>query len=234
MGFMSAATSNGVSKASPKTATTNPATIRLAVGLRFPLFRAGVRALVADDRAIDIVGEADSDCALVDLVRESTANIALVCIKVPGPGCREIIRQLRESRPGVGVLVMTMRFSADFGLDALRHGAAGYVSNDREMAEILTAIQTVGSGGRYVPAEIADLLVSELTEPRSAPTRQLSPREGAVLKGIVEGRSHKEIAAELRVSAKSVGTYRSRVLRKLGLRTTVDLVRYAVRREGQL
>lgn len=212
--------------------TASPAAIRLAVGLRFPLFRAGVRALIAGDHAIAIVGEADSDCALVDLVRESTANIALVCIKVPGTGCREIIQQLRGSRPGVSVLVMTLRFSAEFGLDALRHGAAGYVSNDREMTEILTAIRTVGSGGRYVAPEVAELLAAELTQPRSARTRRLSPRECAVLGGLVEGRSHKQIAAELDVSAKSIGTYRARVLRKLGLRTTADLVRYVVRREG--
>jgi two-component system, NarL family, invasion response regulator UvrY len=206
--------------------------IRLVVAAPLPLIRAGFRNLVAGDCSITIVGEADSAAALLDLLRKTTANVALVCFRLPGTGYRELIRQLRESNPGVGVLVMSLRFSAELGVDALRHGAAGYVSNDREMTELLAAVRTVGSGGRYVSSEMAELLATELAQPRPARTRRLSPRECAVLGGIGEGRSHKQIAAELAVSAKSVGTYRSRVLRKLGLRTTADLVRYVVRREG--
>jgi DNA-binding NarL/FixJ family response regulator len=211
---------------------TSPAPIRLAVGLHYPLIRAGVRQLVSSDQSIAIVGEADNSCALLDVVRSTNANVALLCIRLPGLGYRDIIRQLRESSPGVGILVMSLRFSADLGVDALRHGAAGYLSNDRALSEILAAIRTVGNGGRHVAPEVGELLAAELTPQRTARTRRLSPRECAVLGGLAEGRSHKQIAAELEVSAKSVGTYRSRVLRKLGLRTTVDLVRYAMRNEG--
>jgi two-component system invasion response regulator UvrY len=232
MGSMPATARKSVPTAFHEAPVSGQADIRLAVGLQYPLIRAGVRELVANDSTISISGEADSSCALLNVVRNSDANVALVCIKLTGKGYREIIRQLRESRPNVAVLVMSLRFSADLGVDALRHGAAGYISNDREIGEILTAIRTVGAGGRYVAPEIAELLAAELTHPRSTHTRRLSPRENAVLGGLVEGQSHKQIAATLAVSAKSIGTYRSRVLRKLGLRTTADLVRYAVRREG--
>jgi DNA-binding NarL/FixJ family response regulator len=209
-----------------------PAPVRLAIGLQYPLIRAGVRELVAGDPSIAIVGEADSSQALLDLVRNSDANIALICVRLPGTGYRELIRRVREARPGIGVLLMSLRFSAELGLDALRHGAAGYVANECPIAGILAAIRTVGSGGRQVAPEVAELLAAEFTTHRSAPTRRLSPRERAVLDGIGEGRSHKQIAAALNVSAKSIGTYRSRALTKLGLRTTADLVRYTVRREA--
>jgi DNA-binding NarL/FixJ family response regulator len=232
MGSMTATAKKRVPTAFRETPVSGPAAVRLAVGLQYPLIRAGVRELVAGDPSIAIAGEADSSCALLDVVRHSDANVALVCVRLTGNGYREIIRQLRDANPQVGVLVMSLGFSADLGLDALRHGAAGYVSNDREIGEILAAIRTVGAGGRYVAPEVGELLAAELTRSRSAHTRRLSPRESAVLGGLVEGQSHKQIAAALAVSAKSIGTYRSRVLRKLGLRTTADLVRYAVRREG--
>ncbi len=216
-----------VSEAAVATSTS----IRLAVGMQYPLIRAGVRALIAGDRSISIVGEADTGPALLDLVRESDANIALLCVRLPGAGYRELIHALREARPGIGVLLISLRFSAELGLDALRHGAAGYIANECPTAGILAAIRTVGSGGRQVAPEVAELLSAEFAGRRSMPTRRLSPRECAVLDGIVEGRSHKQIASKLNVSAKSIGTYRSRALIKLGLRTTADLVRYGVRRE---
>jgi two-component system, NarL family, invasion response regulator UvrY len=213
-------------------AAAKPAQVRLAIGLQYPLIRAGVRELVAGDPSITIVGETDSSHALLDLVRENDANIALVCVRLPGTGYRELIHRLRDARPGIGVLLMSLRFSAELGLDALRHGAAGYVANECPIAGILAAIRTVGSGGRQVAPEVAELLAAEFTTRGSAPTRRLSPREREVLDGIGEGRSHKQIAAQLNVSAKSIGTYRSRALTKLGLRTTADLVRYSVRREA--
>ena len=212
-------------------AVANPAPVRLAIGLHYPLIRAGVRELVAGDQSIAIVGEAETSQALLDLVRETDASIALICVTLPGAGYRELIRRLREARPGIGVLLMSLRFSAELGLDALRHGAAGYVANECPMAGILAAIRTVGLGGRQVAPEVAELLSAEFAARSSARTRRLSPRECAVLDGIVEGRSHKQIASQLNVSAKSIGTYRSRALIKLGLRTTADLVRYGVRRE---
>ena len=229
---MSAEFSSTVPAAFRDTTKPSRSPIRLVVAVQYPLIRAGIRELVARDHAITIVGEAHTASELAELVRERSADVALVCIRLHGASYGEIIRQLRETSPGIGVLLMSLRFSAELGLDALRLGAAGYVANECPEAGILAAIRTVGSGGRQVAPEVAELLAAELSHPHSARTRRLSPRESAVLGGIVNGRSHKEIAAELDVSAKSIGTYRSRVLRKLGLRTTADLVRYAVRREA--
>jgi two-component system, NarL family, invasion response regulator UvrY len=213
-----------------RTAGDGSRVIRVVVAENYPLMRAGFRDLLTRDRSVEIVGEAENSAALVVMLRSVSADVAIVCGDNPGPGLANLMRQLRATYPALAILVMTMRAAAEIGVEALRLGAAGYVSKDRAGPELLMAVKTVGAGRRYVSPEVAELLADRLE--RTTRTHRLSPRENAVLVGLADGRSHKQIAAELAVSPKSIGTYRSRVLRKLGLRTTADLVRYTIRRDG--
>jgi two-component system, NarL family, invasion response regulator UvrY len=201
--------------------------LRLIVADDHPLIRAGFRQLAAGDPAISVVGEAVDGRSLLELLHTTPADIIILDINMPGPGFRELIRKIRTEFPKVRVLVVSMYPEGELALEALRAGAAGYVNKTHAESELLAAVRKVGHGGRFITPALAEWLVTE-TEAGSSAGRRLSRREREVLELLAEGKSHKEIAATMSISPKTIGTYRSRLLRKLNLKTTADLIRYAV------
>ena len=201
--------------------------LRLIVADDHPLIRAGFRQLAAGDQAISVVGEAVDGRSLLELLHTTPADIIILDINMPGPGFRELIRKIRTEFPKVRVLVVSMYPEGELALEALRAGAAGYVNKAHAESELLAAVRKVGHGGRFITPALAEWLVTE-TEAGSSAGRRLSRREREVLELLAEGKSHKEIAAIMSISPKTIGTYRSRLLRKLNLKTTADLIRYAV------
>jgi two-component system, NarL family, invasion response regulator UvrY len=201
--------------------------LRLIVADDHPLIRAGFRQLAAGDQAISVVGEAVDGRSLLELLHTTPADIVILDINMPGPGFRELIRKIRTEFPKVRVLVVSMYPEGELALEALRAGAAGYVNKAHAESELLAAVRKVGHGGRFITPALAEWLVTE-TEAGSSAGRRLSRREREVLELLAEGKSHKEIAAIMSISPKTIGTYRSRLLRKLNLKTTADLIRYAV------
>jgi two-component system invasion response regulator UvrY len=201
--------------------------LRLIVADDHPLIRAGFRQLAAGDPAISVVGEAVDGRSLLELLHTTPADIVILDINMPGPGFRELIRRTRTEFPRVRVLVVSMYPEGELALEALRAGAAGYVNKAHAESELLAAVRKVGHGGRFITPALAEWLVTE-TEGGSSAGRRLSRREREVLELLAEGKSHKEIAAIMSISPKTIGTYRSRLLRKLNLKTTADLIRYAV------
>ena len=201
---------------------------RLIVADDHPLIRAGFRQLAARDPTISVVGEAVDGRSLLELLHTTSADIVVLDINMPGPGFLELIRQIRKEYPRVQVLVVSMYPEGELSLQALRAGAAGYVNKTHAESELLAAVRKVGQGGRFITPALAEWLVTE-TEAGLSPARDpLSAREREVLGLLAEGKSHKEIAAAMSISPKTIGTYRSRLLRKLNLKTTADLIRYAV------
>jgi two-component system invasion response regulator UvrY len=199
---------------------------RLIVADDHPLIRAGFRQLAASDPTIRVVGEAVDGRSLLELLHTTPADIVVLDINIPGPGFLELIRQIREKFPKVQVLVVSMYPEGELALQALRAGAAGYVNKTYAESELLAAVRKVCHGGRFITPALAEWLV---TETGLAPERgRLSSREREVLELLAEGKSHKEIAATMSISPKTIGTYRSRLLTKLNLKTTADLIRYAV------
>jgi DNA-binding NarL/FixJ family response regulator len=201
--------------------------LRLIVADDHPLIRAGFRQLAAGDPAISVIGEAVDGRSLLELLHTTPADIVILDINMPGPGFRELIRRIRTEFPKVRVLVVSMYPEGELALEALRAGAAGYVNKTNAESELLAAVRKVGHGGRFITPALAEWLVTE-TEAGSSAGRRLSRREREVLELLAEGKSHKEIAAIMSISPKTIGTYRSRLLRKLNLKTTADLIRYAV------
>lgn len=200
--------------------------IRLIVADDHPLIRAGFRQLAATDPTIRVVGEAVDGRSLLELLHTTPADIVILDINMPGPSFLELIRRIREEFPKVRVLVVSMYPEGELALQALRAGAAGYVNKTHAESELLAAVRKVGRGGRFITPALAEWLVTE-TEAGFGRDR-LSGREREVLRLLAEGKSHKEIAAAMSISPKTIGTYRSRLLRKLNLKTTADLIRYAV------
>jgi DNA-binding NarL/FixJ family response regulator len=148
---------------------------------------------------------------------------------MPGGGGLEILGDIRESNSNLPVLVLSMHPEEQFAARVLRLGAHGYMVKESAPEELVTAVRTILKGQRYLSTSLA----ARLGDPAKAATVQyphetLSEREFLVLRGIVSGKSMKEVAAELGVSAKTVTTYRTRTLRKLGLKSNAELVQYAM------
>ena len=203
--------------------------IRLLIADDHPVVREGLRRLITDATDMTVVAEAATGSEVVDQALRSDLDVVLLDISMPGPGFLEVMRQVRERRRNLPILVLSAHPEDRYALRALRSGAAGYLTKSRSPEELVEAIRKVYGGGRYVTATLAEKLafnVTEESEPR--PHHQLSDREYQVLVRLAGGKLVKEIAAELDLSPKTVSTYRTRILEKLELSTTADLVRYAL------
>jgi DNA-binding NarL/FixJ family response regulator len=206
--------------------------IRLLVADDHPIIREGLKRIVAECPDMTVVAEAVDGDGLLSLLADVTADVLLLDISMPGPGFLELMRELRSSWPDLRILIISAHPEDMFAVRSLRAGAAGYLSKDQSPDRLAEAIRRIHRGGRYVTPSLAEKLASELAPDEERPAHsQLSDREYQVLSLLGSGGSIKEIAEQLSLSSKTVSTYRSRVLEKLGLKTTADLIRYAIEHE---
>jgi DNA-binding NarL/FixJ family response regulator len=162
-------------------------------------------------------------------VRATHADVLLLDITMPGALFPDILMRLSEERAELRVLVLSMHPEQQYAVRALRNGAAGYLTKDRSPEELITAIRTVASGGRYVTSTMADRLAAVLGSDPFVPLHErLSDREHEVLGLLAAGKTLRQIAERLSVSPKTVSTYRARIIRKLHMRTNAELIRYAL------
>lgn len=203
--------------------------IRVFIADDHYLIRAGFRQLAADARDLEIVGEATDGSALLQEVERTRADVVILDISMPGPGFVALLQELKCRLPRVRVLVVSMHPEGELAMEALRAGAAGYVSKAQVSTDLVAAVRKVHQGGRYVSPALAERLAAELASGSpAAPHLALSARERQVLCLLAAGKSNKEIAAAFAVGPKTVSTYRARVLRKLHLANNADLVRYVI------
>ena len=203
--------------------------IRVVIADDHPMLRHGIKAILADAPDVQVVAEASSgDDVLAKLAGEA-ADIALLDVSMPGPGILALLRRIAEGHPRTRAIVLSAHPEEQYAVRALKAGAAGYVTKDRSAEELLTAVRKVAKGGRYVSNSLAQLLASELGRAGESQAHEtLSEREFEVLRLLGSGKSVKEVAAALDVSPKTVSTYRARLLEKMKLKTTADLIRYTV------
>ncbi|HEY7237475.1 MAG TPA: response regulator transcription factor [Gemmatimonadaceae bacterium] len=201
--------------------------IRILIVDDHPVVRAGLRRIAEDDRGITVTAEAPSgDDALIAL-REHVADVILLDVSMPGSPFTETLRRLREAHPTVRILVLSAHPEDQWAVRALRGGASGYLTKDHSPEQLLDAIRRVHRGGRYVSPTLAERLAAQLGQDFvGAPHEQLSDREFDVLRGLGTGRTVKQVAVELGLSPKTVSTYRTRLMEKMGFATNADLVRY--------
>jgi DNA-binding NarL/FixJ family response regulator len=195
------------------------------------LIREGVRRVIEQQPGMEVVAEAQSGDEVLALVETHEIDILVLDISMPGPGFLSTLERVRSLRPRLPVLVLSVYPEKDWAVRALRAGAAGYLSKSYDTEELIEAIARLQRGGRYVSDEVAEQLAFSLGPAFDRPPdEELSNREYEVLCLLADGKLVKEIAARLRISPRTVTTYRSRALHKLGLETTADLIRYALER----
>lgn len=193
------------------------------------LVRRGLRDLLRQEFPEVCIAEAADSAAAIDLLRQPGWDLLLLDISMPGRSGLEVLEEARRLCPRTPVLVLSMFPEEEFALRAFKLGASAYLNKQGAGDELLIALRKVLAGGKYVSAALAEKLAARLggVDP-IAPHEALSNRELQVLRRIAAGRTLKEIAAELSLSEKTIGTYRLRLAEKMGLSTNVELARYAL------
>ena len=202
--------------------------IRLLIADDHPIVRAGLRRIAEEDRSISVMAETASGDETIAAMQKTPVDVVLLDVSMPGGSFIETLRRLRGGHPSVRVLVLSAHPEDQWAVRALRAGASGYLTKDHSPEQLIEAVRRVHRGGRYVSATLAEKLAAHLGPTfGGAPHELLSDREFEVLRHLGTGRSVKEVADELALSPKTVSTYRTRLMEKMGLSSTSDLVRYA-------
>lgn len=200
------------------TAAAATTAIRIMIADDHPVVRAGIVRLLEEASDLSVTCEAEDGEALLRQVADAPADVLLLDVSMPGPGFLETMHQLRARRPGLPVLVLSVHPDSEYAHRALEAGARGYVCKDRSPEELADAIRTVHRGDLYRHAANGPTL----------PHDALSAREFQILCHIGSGIGVTEIATNLNLSPKTVSTYRSRLLAKLGLSNNADIMRYVI------
>jgi two-component system, NarL family, invasion response regulator UvrY len=197
------------------------------------IVRDGLRRLLMSEFPQALVTEAADGDQAVEQVRTNPWDLVILDLSLPGRGGLDALKEIHALRPDAPVLVMTMHSEDQYALRAFRAGAAGYITKGNGVDEILQAVRRVRAGGKYVTPAIAEKLAANLARDDlgGPPHEALSNRELQVLRLLGAGKTVKEIGYELSLSEKTISTYRTRILEKMNLRTTAELIRYAIRSE---
>ncbi|AJZ58018.1 response regulator transcription factor [Paraburkholderia fungorum] len=194
------------------------------------LVRDGLRHILKGASGFEVIGEANDSASTIALIRAQTADVLVLDLSMPGRNGVELIKQIKEEKPALRILVLTMHAEQQYAVRAFKAGASGYLTKESASAELVAAVTKVAAGGVYVSLAMAERFAQSLNEPVDLlPHQRLSDREFDVLKRIAAGQTITEIAAELCVSAKTVSTYKTRILEKMQMPHEAALVRYAMR-----
>lgn len=201
--------------------------IRLLIADDHPIVREGLRRIAGDQPGISVVAEASSADEALLRVKDTAIDVVLLDVSMPGPSFIDVLQEIRREHPSIRVLVLSVHPEDQWAVRALRAGAAGYLTKDHSPEQLIEAIRKVYRGGKYVSAALAERLASGLeTGSAIAPHESLSDREFEVMQALGTGLSVKDVAGGLKLSPKTVSTYRARILEKMQMETNADLVRY--------
>lgn len=193
------------------------------------LVRTGIKRLLEDSNQVKIVGEAESGEASLQMAQTLKPDVILMDVNMPGIGGVEASRRILQRNPAQKIIILTIHTEQTFPKRLLEIGAKGYLTKECDINEMISAIKQVNNGGSYIEPRIAQqLALSMLPGNSENPVDRLSRREFQVMLMISHGQSNNEISEKLCLSPKTVSTYRSRLLEKLGAHNEVDLVKIAV------
>ncbi len=206
--------------------------IRVLVADDHAIVRRGLRQILQELPGIDAVDEASNGQEALARVRKGEYQLVLLDISMPGISGLDVLKQLRAERPKLPVLMLSMHPEEQYAVRALKAGAAGYLTKETASEQLATAVTRIIEGRKYVSETLAEHIASELDHPgEHFPHEDLSDREFQIMRLLASGKTVTEIGAELSLSVKTVSTYRTRLLAKMGFRTNADITRYALQHE---
>jgi len=203
-----------------------------------------IQVLIADDHAIlrrglkeilmreldgAVCGEAKDASETLSRIQDAEWDLVILDITMPGRSGLEVLRDLKVARPKLPVLVLSMHPEDQYARRLLKAGASGYMNKEGAPEELVKAVRRVLAGGRYVSPALAEQLAADLSQDGGQPTHEaLSDREFEVLRMLAAGKTVSQIAEELHLGVTTVSTYRARILEKMNMTTTAELMHYAL------
>lgn len=204
--------------------------IKVLVADDHAIVRRGLRQILAETPDIVVAGEAETPNEVMQLVMRESWSVVLLDIKLRGGSGLELVGWLRRERPQLPTLVLTVYPEEQYAVRAIKAGAAGFLTKESAPERLIEAVRKVAGGGRYVSTELAETLASMVAGEGSGPPHErLSDREFEVMKLLACGKTVSEVAELLALSVKTVSTHRTRILKKMNMRTNAELTSYAVR-----
>lgn len=206
--------------------------IRVLIIDDHPIVRTGIRSLLAAAADIEVVGEAgDGEEGLAQALARRPQVITLD-ISMPGMSGMEVLKRLKKQRHRAAVLVLSLHPEERYAIRLLRAGASGYVTKEAPSETLIHAIRKVHAGGKYISPEVAERIAFNLDPDFEGPLHErLSSRELEVMRLLASGRTVTDIGRQLGLSVKTVSTYRRRILEKMAMSSTAEIVRYAIEQQ---
>jgi DNA-binding NarL/FixJ family response regulator len=203
--------------------------IRILIADDHTLMRDGLKQILATAGDMIVAGEASDGFQTLDSVRSGELDLLLLDMSMPGRSGVELIKQIKAVKPRLPILVLSMHKESEYAVRTIRAGAAGYLCKDSASQQLLKAIREVASGGRFISPEVAADLAFGLILRDDRPLHALlSDREFLIFSKLAAGAAIGDIAQELNLSAKTVSTYKTRLLQKMRMSSVADLIRYAL------
>ena len=200
------------------------------------MFRQGIKKILEEIGGLEIVGEANDGLELLSLVKNLTPDMVILDISMPNIRGIEATREIKTINPGMKVLILTMHKSKEYLYHSISAGAEGYLLKEDADTELFSAIKKVQEGGVYISPILSEELTDNFFQMCRGGFKELTPgeltsREREVIKLIAEGKTNKEIANLLFISTRTVENHRANIMKKLNLKNTSELVKYAIRKK---
>jgi two-component system invasion response regulator UvrY len=193
------------------------------------IIRHGLKQILADTEDISVEGEAANGNEVLLRVRERNWGVVVLDISMPGRSGLDLIKILKDEKPDLQILILSMHHEEQYAVRALHAGASGYLTKESDGDVLISAIRRVASGGVHVSEKVAELMVRDIRPVnKPLPHTQLSDREYQVFNMLVSGLGLTEIGCRLSLSVKTISTHKTHILEKMNLANTGDLIRYAI------
>ncbi|MDH4190466.1 MAG: response regulator transcription factor [Betaproteobacteria bacterium] len=202
--------------------------IRVLVADDHQLVRDGLKQILGSAEGVAVAGEAATGDEALAQVRQHDYDLVLLDMSMPGLSGIDLIKRIRIEKPSQRILVLSMHGEQQYAARALKAGASGYLTKDSATKELIGAIRRIGAGGLYITETAAASLLTQAQRSDAPPHSLLSDREFEILRLLAVGSSPTEIGEHLHLSVKTVSTHKTRILDKLKLGSTAELVRYAL------
>lgn len=204
--------------------------IKILIADDHAVVREGVKHILYEFPDITIAGEANNGHEVLEKIGEKAYDLILLDIAMPGRDGLEILKDIKIQKPKLPVLILSMFPEEQYALRALKSGASGYLTKESIPDELIKAIRKILQGGKYISASFSEKLLLSFDSDIERPIHEtLSDREYQVMRLIASGKTLKDIADELALSVKTVSTYRSRILEKMGMKNNAELTHYAIK-----
>jgi len=213
--------------------TERRAVIRVALVDDHEMIRVALASVLEDDHDIQVIGQGETPEDAAEIARDLAPDVLVLDYNFPGGGSLPLIEQLAEAHPSVRVLVLTVHESVHYAIRAIESGAQGFMVKSSAVEQLIEAIHAVHEGEIYLPPAFSRSVIDHLRQPKRdrVGLASLSPREFELLRLVGSGSGLKEAAHQLGISVSTASTYRARIMEKLNLESTTDLIRYALENE---